>query len=435
MKDFSPYNTLEALREGMAKRRGKPISDDAWRSWEKLGVVEDALLQDLREDQEECILSLLSEDGASETSPVIEQTPAGFEKPDEILNVGVGEKEKKRARAYAAFKTRWISAYQDVWGFREDYLEGRTLDSEEAFAFLESPALRLFPPDFLESIGVSLLAHEAKITSARVSPLRDAPDHRIIVAFGGSDIEAAAHYAPHWIEEMREDLPIARCCSYADPETRQNPKQPDQSPLEYKDRRGFKTAVRPWPGTVLDILRLRSLWWSRKLGWEASDVVWMLLTGEAPYLNPLKVRVNYTSGKPATVKMEVAAWMPAKTVADVLRRIQREILTVGVGKISERALDVCVFVEENIQDTDESSVWPSLWRRWNETHPDKRYKDHRVFRQSYFRNMPTIVQTYKPPKPSPEAMKKDREFTEQMIRNLEKQASQSAPTVHQPERL
>ncbi len=413
LPDLGPYPNEEALREGVERRRGKPISDDAWISWERLEVIEGALDKGLREEQESYLLSLLSE--ASETMKTVEEKPQASEQSEEVLDVSVGSREKKRARAFAAYSTRILNAREDVRSFRADYLEGRVLRVEEAFEFLESPALRLFSADFLKSIEIPILGHEARIVSARSSPFGDVPDHQILVDFGASGIRAVARYAPHWVKETNYDIPTVRVCGYKDPQQQQQPEPPlGKWPLEYPGKFGVKAEVYVWPQTVLDDLRHRSLNLSKTLGWEVGEVAWLLLTGQAPYLlNPLKIRLNYTPLKPATVHMEIAAWLPAETVAEKLRDMQREILTVGVGKPSERGLDVCIFVEENIQDAEPESVWPSLCRKWNKTHPDKRYKDHQGLRQAYSRNMPTVIQEYKPPRPSSEARKQNREFMEQ----------------------
>ena len=149
--------------------------------------------------------------------------------------------------------------------------------------------------------------------------------------------------------------------------------------------------------------------------------MWLLLTGEAPYLNPLKVGVSYSRGKPATVKLEAAAWVPAEVLAKNFRNIQRQVLTMSSEKLPVRSLEVCHFVEENIQTANEKSVWPDLWKKWNARHPEKRYATYNGFRQAYFRNMPKVIQPYKHPnlKPSPAAQKRQKEFVERSRRSFE----------------
>jgi hypothetical protein len=53
----------------------------------------------------------------------------------------------------------------------------------------------------------------------------------------------------------------------------------------------------------LSELRTRASYLAKLLGWVEEDVVWLLFTREAPYLNPLKVGLSYSRRKPATVTL------------------------------------------------------------------------------------------------------------------------------------
>jgi hypothetical protein len=119
--------------------------------------------------------------------------------------------------------------------------------------------------------------------------------------------------------------------------------------------------------------------------------------------------------------MEAAAWMPAEIIAENFRSIQRQVLTKGSNRLPVRSLEVCAFVERNIQGADKERLWPDLWRKWNAENPDKSYGDYRGFRQAYFRNMPKILQSYEPPKtkPSPKVEKRTQEIQERIARLLE----------------
>lgn len=316
--------------------------------------------------------------------------------------------------------TRWVSAHQDVWGYREEHLGGRTLESDQAYAILESPATRYFSAEFLEALEVPVVGHAAEVASYAVDRRSAEVDHRVSVMFNDLGVTKTARYAPHWLY-LPEDEPVhSLVCDYEDP-ARSRVKSPDSWPLVYRDRQGFKKTVYPWPGSLLGELRERAYDLSRYLGWTEEQAVRLLLTGEAPYLSPLRVRLSYNRGKPATVKMEAAAWMPAEVVSKNLRNVQQQVLANGSDKLPLRSLEVCVFVEKHLQDANEGSVWPDLWNKWNADNPDKRYKNFRGFRQAYVRNMPKIVQSYEHPnlKPSPEAEKTSKEITERLIRILE----------------
>jgi hypothetical protein len=109
----------------------------------------------------------------------------------------------------------------------------------------------------------------------------------------------------------------------------------------------------------------------------------------------------FPAGGKGTITMQVAAWMPAEVVKANFLKAQQQVLVEGAnkesGRPSERGLDVCIFVEENIQNADRGPTWESLWRKWNAEYPDKRYRSYNGFRQAYSRNMPKVLRPYREP--------------------------------------
>ena len=120
--------------------------------------------------------------------------------------------------------------------------------------------------------------------------------------------------------------------------------------------------------------------------------------------------------------------MPVEVVARNFRNFQRQVLTMGSDKLPVRSLEACAFVEDNIQSADEKSVWPDLWKRWNAKHPKERYATYNGFRQTYFRNMPKVIQSYKHPnlKPSPAIQKREEEFVVRLRRRFEAHGNQQS---------
>jgi len=401
------------------------VQDEAWQVLVNLEAVNDALEQDFKDEQENHILNCLGEGGAS-LRPHSPRYPEdnGEEEGDEehtaYFEVNLGEQEKKRAEAYAEHITRVVSTYQDVWGFREDYLGGRALEPEQAYALLESAGARHFSKKFFEAMGTPISGHTAEVVKHVLGHEGTEVDQRVAVRFDPPGAIKTAQYAPHWVDLPKGETVHSRVCSYEDP-ARTTVKSPYSWPLSYRDREGFKETVYPWPGSVLCDLRDAVREVSRFLGWAEEQVVWLILTGEAPFLNPLKVSVDYSRGKPATVKMEAAAWIPADVLVDNFRNIQQQVLTKGSDRLPVRSLQVCAFVERHVQDANEKSVWPGLWKKWNSENPDRTYGDFRGFRQTYFRNIRKVTQTYEQPKikPSPKAAKGSKEIRESLIRTLE----------------
>lgn len=85
--------------------------------------------------------------------------------------------------------------------------------------------------------------------------------------------------------------------------------------------------------------------------------------------------------------------MPVDVVTRNFRDIQRQVLTKGSDKLPVRGLEVCAFVEKNIQHANEKSVWPDLWRKWNAAKPKKRFVGYNGLRQAYSRNTPKVMQS------------------------------------------
>jgi hypothetical protein len=416
------YLNEAALRAGVEQRRRKEIDDETWRALLRLDAVSEALDRGFRDEQEDYILGLI--EGESHTDPRNDsegrRTDDGERDREEAAAYfmpDLGEHEKKRARAYAAFVTGQVSQYQDVWGFREELLEGRTLEPEEAYAFLESPATCYFPYHVFKALGTPIVGHAAEVISYDFDYKGTEVDHRVTVRFDPPGTAKTARYAPHWLP--RDETVDVEVCAYEDPR-RTVVKSPESWPLAYRASDGFKETAYPWPRSVLSELRTRARALAKRLGWTEEDVVWLLLNGEAPYLAPLKVGLSYSRGKPPTIKMEAAAWMPVEVVARNFRNIQCQVLTRGSDKLPVRSLEVCAFVEENIQSANEKAVWPDLWNKWNAQNPQKRYAGYNGFRQAYVRNIPKVMQSYEYPnlKPSPAVQKRDKELAERWNRVL-----------------
>jgi len=337
---------------------------------------------------------------------------------DEYITPKVEEPEKKRAEAYAAYAARQISSYRDVWGFRENIFGGEKLAPEQAYDFLTSPAARCLSPEAIRSTGAPLIGHEAEVVGSEVvgnSPLD--PYLRLALRLDPPGDVLTVEYVPREVALSGDkvfQIPLV-----IDGAENGRVKALGSWPLVYLDRDGMKRTAHPWPGSALMQLRDTAIRVARYLGWDQEHAVWLLLTGEPPYLNPFKVKLTYSRGKPMTVKMEAAAWMPADEVARIFRHIQRKTLTSGSKRLPPRSLEICTFVENHIQDAPERSMWPYLCGKWNAARPGKTYGNWRSFRQVYSRNMPTVAQSYRYPRPSPAALEEGRKATEAFAENLE----------------
>ena len=199
------YYNAAALREGVEGRFRRKIPDEAWRALERAEAIPEALDKGFREEQEDYIAGWIgwTEDEFPNDSPEHPfgiHTAGGEDRSDEAeayLASDLGEHEKKRAQAYAAHVTRWVSQYQDVWGFREDVLGGRMLGPGEAYAFLASPATRYFPLRHLRAWGTPVVGHEGEVISYDYNYRSTEIDHRVKVRLNPLGVTKTARYALH----------------------------------------------------------------------------------------------------------------------------------------------------------------------------------------------------------------------------------------------
>lgn len=416
------YAEQECMSRLAQRLKWEEIPDHVWGHVVKLGLPYSAITGGADEWAE------LEQEARSRLamSPLHTNEPTGDSIEDDstedaadYLSVTLEAPEKRRAEAYAAFVARWISSYQDVWGFRESVLGGEKLVPEQAYNFLTSPAVRCLSPEAIRSIGAPLFTHEAEVVNSELVGGPTDPYLRLDIGLNPPGDVLTVEYVPR--EAALPGNQAIRIPLVFDSGENSRAKGLGSWPLAYRDSDGKKRTAHPWPGSALMKLRDAAIRLSRLLGWDQEHAVWLLLTGEPPYLNPFRLKLGYSRGKPMTVKMEVAAWMPVEQVARLFRRIQQETLTAGSKRLPPRSLEVCAFVENHIQDAPDRSVWPYLCDRWNAAHPGEAYKNWRTFRQTYHRNMPTVLQRYEYPRPSPNVQEEGRRAREAMAETLENQ--------------
>lgn len=145
------------------------------------------------------------------------------------------------------------------------------------------------------------------------------------------------------------------------------------------------------------------------LGWDEGGATWYVLTGEAPPLRPIKLRGHgkFQRGmRPFqhSVTLTVLPWVPAKEVERVYRNVQQQVLEEASRETSPRILEVAQFVWERLRLDGERQSWKAWLEQWNETHPDKKFKTWRNFREYCARGSHEALPNYKFPEPklSPE---------------------------------
>jgi len=145
------------------------------------------------------------------------------------------------------------------------------------------------------------------------------------------------------------------------------------------------------PTAASDALRGLASRWAKFYGWEQEDMAWTILTGEAPHLEPLDVRVLYHGLRPTRIVMTAEHWLPAEAVERNFRDTQRRLLGGDRRRPSVRTLAVLEFVEDQIRSEGTRLSWRKLLRRWNAQFPDWSYDDAANFHRVYHRALEKVV--------------------------------------------
>jgi len=335
----------------------------------------------------------------------------GIEEGQEYFEVELGEYEKERQRAFAEVIAREANTNKDVINFRRDYLGGSVLTSEQAYSFLESPAARYLVTDLFLGLQIPAAKHRAEIVG-RYEQVSDVPndvEHRVTINVDPPGTTLSVRYARPKSPVTDEDQTDARRRCVPEDSQGARTKSPNEVLLRYRDRDGVREVAHIWPGSVLDELRHRGSMLARMYGWTEEDMVWFLLTGEAPSLSTLTLHVRLTAGHLTTITMTAAPWVSAETIKKNHQKVQSQMLPKGKRAPNPRSIAVLRFVERNIRVRGKRPPWSELLEYWNREHPEWKYQSYRGLRQTYHRTLDAVV--YAPvrlPEPKPSAAVKKR---------------------------
>jgi hypothetical protein len=260
----------------------------------------------------------------------------------EPLRGGVGA----RVAAYSRFVARVARGDPQVVDFRRRALKGKTLSEEEALRLVQSPILATVPWEFLEGFP-DLLGVEGRIIT--------------------------------WQEDGEIEVELTR------PVQRRWRGRSAWALLRYPWQ-GQEGVVRVASQSVLGELQRLGARLAERYGWQEAQAVWFLLTDQVPWVSPgswrLVTRFSPFAVRPVVI-LEVEPWLPAATVMDAYRRIQRQL---GVGRnVGEKASTLISFLADHMvvrlagEPRLELPPWRRLMALWNESHPDQRYQDVRRF--------------------------------------------------------
>jgi hypothetical protein len=162
------------------------------------------------------------------------------------------------------------------------------------------------------------------------------------------------------------------------------------------------------PGDMLDELRelelrkLGSILANDYYGWDEEGAIWYVLTGKAPRLRPVRIRargklpVAHYVPFQYDVTFSVLPWVSAKEVERAYRNVQQQLLEETTPReTGPRILEVVQFWWEQFRTRGPMPSWPAWFELWNQTHPDKKFKKWRNFREYFFRGTKAAQPHYK----------------------------------------
>ncbi len=270
-------------------------------------------------------------------------------------------------RAMSEFYADLAHQHPDVLLFRKKALGNKSLEPDEANAFLTSRAARLLTLEQFIKWGVPVVGHTAKLDAYDHGQDKEEIDHRATLRLDPPGITKSVRYA----HDPRGD-PNTRC-RILSTKTIAPPNQgPAGMPLLPLVRGDYLDPPLLWPGSVVDELYRLSEGLADQFDWPSTEAAaWFVLTREAPTVRALEARWVTKGGHGSLspqwrIRLTIPPWLPAEEVARIYRRMQGQIVS-GKNELPKpRALEVARFVwEQERLNKFRRPSWPLLLERWN----------------------------------------------------------------------
>lgn len=280
----------------------------------------------------------------------------------EIVDPRLSVREQRRADVVRDYFAKHATENELVRRFRQDVLGGELLNTQQAIGFLESWANRIFRLDRFHRQHVSPMSHDAVLLERKE---RANETFQAAVIVNGH----AWRFRHARVEDERA----------------WNSTRTDGS-WEFR----IQTAT----GSSLGLFRANSVIGflehvardlrSQGYPWVEQSEAWFVLTGNDLNTSPLDVRTRLIMGEAtqrATISMQIEPWINHRTVADLYRRFQRQLLQRHNRPIEDRRLAVFRFVTEQRSEDGQLPTWRSMMQAWNDGTREWVYHDPRNFQR------------------------------------------------------
>lgn len=151
--------------------------------------------------------------------------------------------------------------------------------------------------------------------------------------------------------------------------------------LEYSSTESrWSRSVATTHGGLLDHLRELSEWLSDLCQWRRVEATHFVLTGEAPFIEPIAIKVGLSDFRRGAIDLEIDPVVSSQQVARVYRRLRRGILSAErTRELSEKHLQLAAFSIEH----DAPNSWANRMTAWNKANPKWRYGRVTNFQRDY----------------------------------------------------
>lgn len=354
------------LRQEVEAKEGS-VEDGIWAYLEKHDWLDTATVEELRRHVRE-LRQMIRRSGQAPPTQEIFASDSGAQ--TEISpRAGEHDYEDWRGAPLALYLAKRAAANRRVVAFRADYLEGKVLQAEGAYALLQSPAIQLLDVGDFRVEGIPLLNHSARITVPPKYELAREGDWKQRTLRLTLEINWPGGSKTQPIEKRQR---VHQDQDFSSPPWMAVP----------VDSRNSRRAT-AFPGSMLNELRQVALEFTDRYPWTEDDTIMFVLTGETPQVHRITVEraLSYSeSFNDPRLILRIDATLSPRLVEKAYRAARHTaLLSDKMRPPSERTLRVVQHVLSSLSDLGQESDWESLmttWngssgmkRRWRFTHP------------------------------------------------------------------
>lgn len=287
----------------------------------------------------------------------------------------------QRAEAFSLYLANLAKEDPKVKNFRREIIDGGAAPSaEEAEAFLFSPATALFTVAWFKENGVPIMGHTAKVLEME-------------------------RLSSSWPRQLKGTVKVE--WDHGEVVSRFDGEILASDPFE-RVTVGSERVSALKGSTISELLlldeHLRGRFPWRPLHWDVLQVPMFVLTGKAPWVEP--IRVSVPEGYPdlyQTVDITVWPWVPVEKVTSMYERVRKELNPTPTTSPKRLALFIFIMQHPEVKvqsEGEQPSVpsWRELLRLWNKQYPEGNewyYKDVRNLQRDFKEAYDQVVNFYR----------------------------------------